>query len=130
MIDMIVESNGNVSIVSTSPKSYELFTDFLSQLDDTGELHPLDTYSATPAAISRTWPLVLARYLISKVTRRAPKSDEHLENDGADESESGSESPSSRATTPNNEAAPTVLKGGRTATVKAGGKRRKAVRKR
>jgi len=91
----------------------------------------LDTDSAIPAAISRTWPPVLIRYLVSKITHRAPKdSDEPLENDGADESESGSESPGSGAATPNSEAAPAVLKGGRVATVKAGGKRRKAVRKR
>jgi hypothetical protein len=69
--------------------------------------------------------------LVSKIFHRALKdSDEPLETDGADESESGSESPSSRAVTPNSETTPAVLKGGRAATVKAGGKRRKAVRKR
>jgi len=115
MIDMVVQGNGDVSI-----------------LDDAGDLHPLDTDSAIPAAISRTWPPVLARYLVSKITHRTPKdSEEPLENDGADESsESGSESPGSGTATPNNEAAPAVLKGGRPAAVKAGGKRRKAVRKR
>jgi hypothetical protein len=103
---------------------------FWFQVDDTGDLHPLDTDSAIPAAINRTWPPVLARYLISKIIHRAPKdSDELLEVDGADKSESGSESPGSRAPTPN-ETAPAVLKGGRAATVKAGGKRRKAVRSR
>ena len=101
------------------------------QLDDNGDLHPLDTNSATPAAISRTWPPVLVRYLVSKIAHHSPKgSNEPLETDGVDESESGSESPASRAVTPNNEAAPAVLKGGRAATTKAGGKRRKAVRKR
>jgi len=91
-------------------------------------LHPLGTDSAIPAAIDRTWPFILARYLVSKIFHRALKdSDEPLETDGADESESGSESPSS---TPNSETTPAVLKGGRAATVKAGGKRRKAVRKR
>jgi len=94
-------------------------------------LHPLDTDSATPAAISRTWPSVLIGYLVSKIVPRATKdSDEPLDNDGADESDSGSEPPSSGGATPNSEAAPAVLKGGRAATVKAGGKRRKAVRKR
>jgi len=111
-IEMVVEGNGNVSIVSILCSA-------------------LDTDSATPAAISRTWLPVLVRYLVSKITRHPPKdSDQPLETDGADESESGSESPASRAATPNNEAAPAVLKGGRAATVKAGGKRRKAVRKR
>jgi DnaJ family protein C protein 1 len=100
----------------------------LSQLDDAGDLHPLDTDSAIPAAISRTWPVMLARYLVSKIVHRVPKDlDESLETEAVDESESGSESPGSGAATPNHEA---VLKGGRTATVKAGGKRRKAVRKR
>jgi len=86
----------------------------------------------TPAAISRTWPSVLVRYLVSKIVPRATKdSDEPLDNDGADESDGGSESPpSSGGATPDGEAAPAVLKGGRAATVKAGGKRRKAVRKR
>jgi len=114
MIDMVVEGNGNVSI-----------------LDDRGDLHPLNTDSATPAAIIRTWPPVLARYLVSKIIPRVPKeSDEPLETGGADVSESGSESPSSRAVTPNNETAPAVLRGGKVAAVKAGGKRRKAVKKR
>jgi len=108
MIDMIVESNGNVSI-----------------LDDNGDLHQLDNNSATPAAISKTWLPVLVRYLVSKIINHAPN--EHLENDDADESESGSASLESRAVTPN-EASPTGLKGGKVS--KAGGRRRKAVRKR
>jgi len=112
MVDMVVEGNGSISI-----------------LDDTGDLHRLDTDSATPAAISRTWPIVLASFLISKIITQSPKdSDEHLENHGADESESGSESPGSM--TPSNEEASAVLKGGRTAAVKVGGKRRKAIRRR
>lgn len=50
-----------------------------------------------------------------------------IESNGDDGSETTSDEPGSGTVTPNGD---NILKGGKAATVKAGGKRRKAVRKR
>lgn len=100
---------------------------------DGNSLHPLDTNSAVPAAIKRTWLFAFIKFLIAKFTNRAMMdSDAPPEGgDGDEVSETASETAGSGTVTPDNEAAPpAILKGGRVAAVKAGGKRRKAVRKR
>jgi len=112
-ITMIVEGKGDVFF-----------------LDDNGDLHPLDINSVDPPAISRTWFFALFKSLIAKFNKTTA-SDEPLKNDTDELSETASETAGSGTVTPNEEAAPpAVLMGGRAATVKAGGKRRKAVRKR
>lgn len=101
-------------------------------MDENGDLHPLDTDSAVRAAIGRTWFISLIKSTFAKIAHRTPKdSDEAAEDNGEDgSSETASDNPGSGTVTPNNEGAPTTLKGGRQAAVKAGGKRRKAVKKR
>jgi len=109
-IDMVVDSDGSVSIV-----------------DGHGDLHPLDKNSATPAAVGRTWFISLLKFSVAKVTDRNLPVDVPIESNGDDGSETTSDEPGSGTVTPNGD---NVLKGGKAATVKAGGKRRKAVRKR
>jgi len=103
-------------------------------VDSNGDLHPLDINSAVPAAMSRTWLFTFLKSLIAKITNRTTVDSDDLpeDDDNADElSETASETAGSGTVTPNNEAmSSVVLKGGRAAAVKAGGKRRKAVRKR
>jgi hypothetical protein len=110
-ITMVVEGKGDVFF-----------------LDAEGDLHPLDIHSAVPATIGRTWFFALLKSL----KRTSTASDSPPENDDAEElSETASETAGSGTVTPNDEAVPPVaLKGGRAAAVKAGGKRRKMVRKR
>lgn len=112
-------------------RSSHLLTSVL-QLDEHGDLHPLDKDSATPAAIGRTWFISLLKSSFVKVTTRSSPSEVEapIGDNGDDSSETASDGPGSGTVTPNGDGAPTVLKGGKAATVKAGGKRRKAVRKR
>ncbi|KAK7060570.1 hypothetical protein VNI00_001336 [Paramarasmius palmivorus] len=99
-------------------------------LDPTGDMHPVDASTAVPAAISRTWFLSLLRSLFQSIAERFGKKDVPDATAGVSESEfeegydssAASEGPGSGTVTPR--------EGVRQAAVKAGGKRRKAVRKR
>ncbi|KAH7921821.1 DnaJ-domain-containing protein [Leucogyrophana mollusca] len=105
-------------------------------LDPTGDLHLLDTGSATRPTISSTWFIALVASLFGKLTR--PESQENNEDgsagaDGDVELDDGSDSPASGTVTPSGASEGETkidLKAGRAAAAKAGGRRRKAVRKR
>ncbi|KII95104.1 hypothetical protein PLICRDRAFT_33936 [Plicaturopsis crispa FD-325 SS-3] len=103
-------------------------------LDESGDLHPLDASTATPPAVTRTWFIALLRTLASKVYTPKLAVEEPAETE-TDDTES--EAPESGSATPKEKRAPKDgvpasgdLKGGRAPAVKAGGKRKKAVKKR
>jgi len=114
MLDMVVEQD-NVYI-----------------LDSSGIMHLLDTSSATPAAISKTWFVVL---VIDAIHKFFPSKNNSLEeaNDQQKpvDNDDGSDSPTSGTVTPSGatEGEETV-QAGHVAASKAGGRRRKAPRKR
>lgn len=92
-------------------------------------MHLLDTTSATPAAISRTWAIAL---LINAVHKFFPsKKDFQEEDDTVVDTDDGSDSPASGTVIPSGATeSEETPQGGRIAAVKAGGRRRKAPRKR
>ncbi|EIW82118.1 DnaJ-domain-containing protein [Coniophora puteana RWD-64-598 SS2] len=105
-------------------------------LDPSGELHLLDTDSAISPAVSRTWFVALLIGAFRRVTGRQTdrqdddeKSEEEeiqLATDVSDSSSSGRVTPSGASEVEG----PTSLKAGHVAAAKAGGRRRKAVKKR
>jgi hypothetical protein len=102
------------------------------QLDPSGIMHLLDTSSATPAAISRTWFVVL---VINAIHKFFPSKNNSLEEvDGQQnpvDSDDGSDSPTSGTVTPSGATeGEEILQAGHVAASKAGGRRRKAPRKR
>jgi len=106
------------------------------QLDQFGDLHPLDESTAVPPTISGTWFLALVTSLFQKLIKRtklpahngsAHESPEASDAEGYDSAGTASEAPGSGQATLTERAE--GMKG-RVATIKAGGKRRKAVRKR
>lgn len=95
-------------------------------LDESGDMQPVDSSTAIPPAASRTWFLVLLRSLIQNLTGKIKKRDNpdpvaESEYDEGYDSSATSDSPGSGTVTPN---------GTRQVAVKAGGKRRKAVKRR
>lgn len=105
-------------------------------LEPNGDQVLIDSSTATPAAITRTWFISLLASLALKVTgKKAAKGAEEVdEGDDAptvdrdsDDSSSvaGSDGPGSGTSTPGG-----AVKSGHAATSKAGGKRRKAVKRR
>ncbi|KAF7977442.1 hypothetical protein HWV62_3607 [Athelia sp. TMB] len=112
-IDMVVEGNGNVSIV-----------------DDNGEHHPLDAASASPASFGRTWFISVIKNLLARATNRTSndKTEPIAEvTEDTESSETESSAPESGTTTPIEGGA---AKAGRQPAMRAGGKRRGNVRKR
>ncbi|KAG1752710.1 DnaJ-domain-containing protein [Suillus paluster] len=115
MLDMVVEQ-GDVYI-----------------LDPSGTMHLLDTSSATPAAISRTWFIELLIRGIRKYFPSATQSQEEVDNQqsapmGTDD---GPDSHASETVTHSGASeGEEILQGGHAAAVKAGGRRRKATKKR
>lgn len=102
-------------------------------LEPDGSLTLLDESTAVPPSVKRTWFLGLIGNLVSKVTKRESSDsvDKDLEDEDRDESQtedgtagSTSDAPGSGTVTPKDG------KGGRGAATMAGGRRRKAVRKR
>lgn len=99
------------------------------QVDGSGDLTPLDESVATAPALKNTWFVALVRSLVQKVTGKtsaaATDGDETLD----DESELDS-----GVSTPNSEGSAATGSGPRktraSATTKAGGARRKAVKRR
>ncbi|KAF8845860.1 DnaJ-domain-containing protein [Paxillus ammoniavirescens] len=98
-------------------------------------LHLLDETSATPPAISRTWFISLLCSLLQKFRKDSrSEGEEETKEDGekrGNVSDDDSDSPASGTVTPSGASEhETALKGGRSQATIAGGKRRKAVRKR
>lgn len=131
LIDIVVDG-GNVYIVSIT-YSFLVITDrrvtFFSQLDPTtGHLESLDTSAATAPAIKNTWFISTITSLLQGVFRRSIPSEDHrpVEADSID-TDSDEISAVSGASTPVEREEEGVK--GKSATVKAGGKRRKGVRK-
>ncbi|EIN10462.1 DnaJ-domain-containing protein [Punctularia strigosozonata HHB-11173 SS5] len=125
VLDMVVQPNGDV---------------FIYQPD--GDLIPVDTSAATPPSIRRTWFVALLTALFAKATGKsgtahdvasagmAEKQDDSETDDvDSDVPGSGSVTPSYDSERPESSLSMNI-KGGRLATSKAGGKRRKTVRKR
>ncbi|KIJ70043.1 hypothetical protein HYDPIDRAFT_178413 [Hydnomerulius pinastri MD-312] len=103
--------------------------------EPSGALHPLDESSAEAPAISRTWFIVLLRSLFGKLSKGSESSVEAESEENVDakggESDDASDSPASGTVTPSGASENEALrKGGRAAATNAGGRRRKAVRKR
>jgi len=100
-------------------------------LDPSGSLDVLDSTAATKPTLSNTWFILLIRSLVQKVlprpsTSEANNEDEKAEldsDDGDVSSTTASESPASGTSTPRDDL------GARLRTEKAGGKRRKVIRK-
>lgn len=103
----------------------------MPQLESDGSLWPVNRSTAVPPSMSRTWPITLVKFLYGKI--RGGSSSEGSKEDGAvvDESEDGtlSDVAGSGTVTPKEDDAP-GMKAGRVAATIAGGRRRKAVRKR
>ncbi|KAK7470550.1 hypothetical protein VKT23_001975 [Stygiomarasmius scandens] len=101
-------------------------------LDPSGDMHPVDASAATLPAVSRTWFVVFMHSLYERAFGSRGNSSEpahHSESEFDEVSgydSSTSEKPSSGTVTPKEEA----KIGARAPTTMAGGKRRKAVRKR
>ncbi|KAJ8587437.1 DnaJ-domain-containing protein [Rhizopogon salebrosus TDB-379] len=113
MLDMVVEQD-NVYI-----------------LDPSGIMHLLDTSSATPAAISRTWFVVLVIDAIHKFFPSKNNSPEVDDQQNPADNDDGSDSPKSGTVTPSGVTeGEEILQAGHVAASKAGGRRRKAPRKR
>lgn len=96
-------------------------------------MHPVDSSTAVPPSVYRTWFIVLVvsayHSLLDKTKGKSAEvqSDEKEfeADDGYDSSTTGSEQPGSGTVTPRE-----GTNGNRKPTMKAGGKRRKALRKR
>ncbi|KAG2156139.1 DnaJ-domain-containing protein [Suillus clintonianus] len=113
MLDMVVEQD-NVYI-----------------LDPSGVMHLLDTSSATPAAISRTWFIELLVSNTRKVFYSKEKSQKEVDKQQSPPTVDRPDSPASGSATHSGASeGEEPLQAGYTAAVKAGGRRRKAVRKR
>ncbi|KAF9247295.1 DnaJ-domain-containing protein [Melanogaster broomeanus] len=102
--------------------------------ESSGQLHLLDDSSATPPAITRTWFISLLRTLSGKVRKGSKDAGEEEMEESAekdDESDDGSDSPATGMVTPSGASEhESTLKAGRAPATTAGGRRRKAVRKR
>ncbi|KAK1236485.1 hypothetical protein PQX77_000262 [Marasmius sp. AFHP31] len=99
-------------------------------LDPSGDMHPVDSSTAVPPAFGRTWFISLVRLAYQRMTTKAKKDDEKADariseseyEEGYDSSAT-SDTPGSGAVTPNGKGVPQ-------AATKAGGKRRKVVKRR
>ncbi|KAH7914200.1 DnaJ domain-containing protein [Hygrophoropsis aurantiaca] len=101
--------------------------------DPSGDHHLLDTGSAVRPAISRTWFIVLVSSLFQKITGRKDEDIDKEDDKDAIETDDASDSPASGSVTPSGASEAESkhdLKAGRAAVAMAGGRRRKAVRKR
>lgn len=113
MLDMVVEQD-NVFI-----------------LDPSGSLHLLDTSSATPAAISRTWFIELLIGSIRKFRYSKDNSHKEVDDEQSAPTVNRPDSPASGTATHSGASeGEEPRQAGYAATVKAGGRRRKATRKR
>ncbi|KAI0732954.1 DnaJ-domain-containing protein [Fomitopsis betulina] len=105
-------------------------------LDADGSLHPVNADTAIPPSLRRTWFVALLISLYTKVAKKGASAPDvgGTQADGAeseDSSATGSDAPGSGTVAPKNGSATGSLKGGRVASATmAGGRRRKAVKKR
>uniref|UniRef100_A0A0W0FK88 J domain-containing protein n=1 Tax=Moniliophthora roreri TaxID=221103 RepID=A0A0W0FK88_MONRR len=101
-------------------------------LDPTGDMHPVDASTAVPAAVSRTWFISLLRSLYRSMIQRSNSTNKDALGVavGASESEFEEGYDSSATSDGPGSGAATLREGVRQPAAKAGGKRRKAVRKR
>ena len=138
MVDMVVEGNA-VYFVSASVSGLWPGAEPHRQLDGDGSLHPVNSDTATPPSWRRTWFIALLISLYRKVAKKGAsaadvggaQTDGVEAYDSEDGSATGSDAPGSGTVTPKNGSATGSLKGGRAAAATmAGGRRRKAVRKR
>ncbi|EGO01878.1 hypothetical protein SERLA73DRAFT_177452 [Serpula lacrymans var. lacrymans S7.3] len=130
-----IDDNGNY----VSGKTIEMVVegDNVYILDESGDLHLLDASSAIPPAITHTWFLAFVSSTFSRLTSRTPSqesedsSDSAEQEDGA-ETEDLSDTPRSGSITPSgaSEGGETTFRPTRLPTTKAGGRRRKAVKRR
>ncbi|KAJ3736254.1 DnaJ-domain-containing protein [Lentinula guzmanii] len=102
-------------------------------LDPDGDMHPVDSSTAVPPTIRQTWFIVqvlsVYSWSLNKVKgtpTEVQPTDDHEFDDGYDSTATGSEQAGSGTVTPQED----VVGGNRKPATKAGGKRRKAVRKR
>jgi curved DNA-binding protein CbpA len=101
-------------------------------LDPEGDMHPVDFSTAIPPSVYRTWFVVLALFAYHSLLDQRAKSEvvqpveEFEADDGYDSSTTASDQPGSGTVTPREAA----NGGNRRPAIKAGGKRRKAIRKR
>ncbi|EKM59234.1 uncharacterized protein PHACADRAFT_249533 [Phanerochaete carnosa HHB-10118-sp] len=110
MVDMVVEGN-------------DVFI-----LEEDGSLLPVDNSTAVPPSFSRTWPVVLASSLYAKIVGGQKAVDQEDKEESEDTSGTASDAPGSGTVTPRERKTRTA-NGGPVATSMAGGRRRKAVRK-
>ncbi|KAG0709715.1 DnaJ-domain-containing protein [Suillus ampliporus] len=103
-------------------------------LDPSGVMHLLDTSSATPAAVSRTWFVELSISGIRKLFPSKKKSQDEVDNQQRAptvSTDDGPDSPGSGTVTHSGASeGEEILQAGHAAGVKVGGRRRKATRKR
>ena len=93
-------------------------------------MHVLDTSSATPAAISRTWFIAILISTMHKFSKKNVQEVDDGQNPPVVGTDDESDSPGSGAATPNGTIeGKGALQAGHVAAVKAGGRRRKAPRK-
>ncbi|KAF9268059.1 DnaJ-domain-containing protein [Marasmius fiardii PR-910] len=99
-------------------------------LDESGDMHPVDSSTAIPPAPSRTWFITLVLSLVGSLASKFKKGDNpdpvaisESEYEEGYDSSAASDSPGSGTITPNGNST-------KQATVKAGGRRRKAVKRR
>ncbi|KAI9001034.1 DnaJ-domain-containing protein [Trametes punicea] len=106
-------------------------------LEADGSLLPVDSETAVPPSIKKTWFVSLVTSLAGKVVRRdkargkgasaEPEGTENADSDGG--SGTASDAPGSGAVTPKEGSTSGGTKNGRLATTMAGGRRRKVVRR-
>ncbi|KAF9464467.1 DnaJ domain-containing protein [Collybia nuda] len=104
-------------------------------LDPAGDMHLLDMSSAVYPVFMNTWPFVVARWAFRKVTGRGTvtsdtAAQDPFDDDDDDSSVSGSDAPTSGRSTPKRENSNGNGKVAHVPTTMAGGKRRKATKKR
>lgn len=110
MVDMVVEGN-------------DVFI-----LEEDGSLLPVDSSTAVPPSFRRTWPAVLVSSLYAKIVGSRQVVDQEDNEDSEDGSGTASDAPGSGTVTPKERKA-RAGNGGPVATSMAGGRRRKAVRR-
>ncbi|KAI0771604.1 DnaJ domain-containing protein [Trametes elegans] len=116
MVDMVVEG------------------DHVYILEGDGRLLPVDSDTAVPPSIKRTWFLGLVTSLVQKIARRDGAEIAEGDPDGGDEESEGgsgstSDAPGSGAVSPSEGGGRGGTKGGRSAATMAGGRRRKVARR-
>jgi len=114
-IDMVVENNGNVFM-----------------LEGDGEQTPINANAATPPSLQSTWFVVLVVTLIHKISGRGAQTSEASEAGRGEDGETGTGTDSDVPELEYRDQEPNDIKSGKVGlvAVKAGGRRRKAARKR